>query len=570
MIRFTGLTAACLIVTVVPGAHVAAEDVLSVVPDDVLGAVVIRNADDAQQKLQKLAEDLELPIPNVIDIARQRSGLSEGIDAKGSITAILSKPPEGSSSLLSVVYCVATSDYQALLSSINAEDAVDGVSAATIKNRQLLVAEKNGYALIAAARFEDSLRHVLSSKKSLGSQTKLIDDRIAGTDVCAVITPNGLKMIQEKLLQGLAMVKAQVAAQQPDNVNAVAGLVVYESIFESLDEEYTHGLIGLQISDDGVRFLKSGLLSAHGTIRKIAETAKPMPEILINDFADESFVFAGAGVFPTDAAEYMMEYSMKFMNMYMKETELTDADLSELTRITKKIMDGMHGMSFALGTAKEGKPLYENTFFTMQTDNAAEFLANYETTIKEMNGILGKAENSPFKYDTGHSKLGGYDVLELYADMSGFLQGQPVPQTKQMMEMMFGNAGEMTVYLAAANEKTVIGQYISKDRLLQRLKARTEASSIVSDVFTTRDLLPKEALGVGFWSPAGTFRMVRQLVGALQPVLNALPEFPDSPPVGMSLTLKKDRVDVDAVAPTKTLQAISRFIRDVREMRNAR
>ncbi len=99
----------------------AAEDVLQVVPENVLGVVVIDNVDAAKERLDVVAERIGQKIPDVVAMLKQRIGLGDGLDTKGSIAlaAILLDQPRP-------VLLVATDDLDALLKPLNPSGAMTG------------------------------------------------------------------------------------------------------------------------------------------------------------------------------------------------------------------------------------------------------------------------------------------------------------------------------------------------------------------------------------------------------------------------------------------------------------
>ena len=550
----------------------AADDILDVIPHDVLGAVVITHPDQVQTNLSELTGKLQLPLPNVIDIARQRSGISEGMDMKGSVAVIFGQPV-ADEQRPSVVWCVATNDHKKLLESLGAAESDQPIASAMVGGRRMLLASKQGYTLMAATRYRTAVQHILDATDGLGGESKTLSSRMAATDIYAIATPTGITMAQEKLLQGLDVIRAQIERQSPGPANVTAGLAVYETMFRAMDKEFTHLMIGGSIeADGGLRFVKSGALIPGSTLSGMGENAKPMSPDIITDLPSGPFVFAGGGAVPQGVSEYLMGWSMEMTKLYLPGADFSDEDLHQITDIAVDMMRNMRGMSMVMGNAADGAPLYENTTLVMKVNDASGFLENYETSIKQMNEIMKKAKNPPFKYETSRSSHDGLEMLELHMDMSGFLKGQAIPQTQQVMKSMFGDGDKLTVYMAVADEHTILGQYISRERLVKHLKSG-QSKELLKDqegFSRTLALLPKTALGVGFWSPSGMFRMVRRMVGELQPGANApLPEFPESSPVGMSAALSSERLDIDVVVPADLLTATVQFVQRVRQRRSS-
>ncbi|MEQ9409732.1 MAG: hypothetical protein RIK87_18495 [Fuerstiella sp.] len=544
----------------------AADNILQVIPKDVLGAVVIANPEQAQAKLSELAAKLQLPLPDLVQMARQRSGVSEGLDTTGSIALVLGEPAAGSPFPTAVWY-VATSDYRQLLTSVGADESDGKIASAMLNGQRMLLAARDGYALIADIGSRATLERCLEGDSSLATETEAMSHRIDGTDFYAVATPAGISTAKQGLLQGLAMIKMQVEQQSPNPGDITAALAVYETIFRAMDREFSHLMFGIRMeADSAIRIVKSGLLLPEGILSRTGRNTRPMPPEIMADLPAGPFIFAGGGTLPQNLAQDMMAWSIQMMKLYLHGTELTDEDMRQLTDAAAGLMGNMRSMFIVMGNTSDDAPMYGNTTLVIQVDDASTFLKNYEASILRMSEIMERSENPPFTYQVSRSSFQDHEILELQTDMSGFLQAQAVPQTRQMMKNMFGDAEKVMIYLAVADEHTVLGRYISREQLVEDLKRGRPEQSVKDqpEIAETLALLPGTAMGVGLWSPIGTFRMARQMMQTLQPAAAAaIPDFPDSPPVGMSLELSPQQFHVDIVLPPGLIDAIAEYARSL-------
>ena len=188
-----------------------------------LGAAVIDNPGATQNQLTALAKQLKLPMPDLVALAQQRIGVSEGVDPHGSL-AVAAVPPADGRGGPAWVWYVTTSDYQKLLKSLAAEPTDDRITKVTIGGRPSLIASKGGYAVIADAANQTALQHVLESQHSLADDMQALSPRVAQADVYAVAAPAGIKLAQTQLLAGLEAMKAQIEQQSPLATNVAAGL----------------------------------------------------------------------------------------------------------------------------------------------------------------------------------------------------------------------------------------------------------------------------------------------------------------------------------------------------------
>ena len=116
--------------------------------------------------------------------------------------------------------------------------------------------------------------------------------------------------------------------------------------------------------------------------------------------------------------------------------------------------------------------------------------------------IFKDAESPLFSFELERIEIEGLPVLKLAMNMEPFLGQQwQVPEAKKMMELMFGGGGKMNVYLAVADEHTVIGAYVTPQQLAPAVKAIREGKPQLSDeagVAKTAAMLPAGAQWVGF------------------------------------------------------------------------
>jgi hypothetical protein len=207
----------------------------------------------------------------------------------------------------------------------------------------------------------------------------------------------------------------------------------------------------------------------------------------------------------------------------------------------------------------------------MSVDDAQAYFKDYEKQMQTMDELMKGAEG-PMAWDIQSEKvkIGGLPVLKVQMTF-GLPAAKNIPDFAQMMEKMFGPGGKMTFFLAAADEKTVVAAYTNEKSFLRGLQAaRQPAKSLSADqsIAKTAALLPPQAPFVGYWSPAGTVEFVNRLVSLFAPGEQAghrLPKFPATQPVGCALTTAPNEVRTHTVVPADVLQAIGRYVIQVRE-----
>jgi len=158
-------------------------------------------------------------------------------------------------------------------------------------------------------------------------------------------------------------------------------------------------------------------------------------------------------------------------------------------------------------------------------------------------------------------------------DMSFMFGEQEMPpEAMKMVETMIGSGGKMDMYAAAADDTTVILTYISKDRLIQTLKAFKEGGAQFSEdpnVAKTAGILLPGAQWTGFWSPEGTLKLAAAVVKTVAPDAPVeIPEFPSPAPVGFAVKMSPGVVDTDMAIPADILESIPEFVEAIKAMEN--
>jgi hypothetical protein len=155
-------------------------------------------------------------------------------------------------------------------------------------------------------------------------------------------------------------------------------------------------------------------------------------------------------------------------------------------------------------------------------------------------------------------------------DMSEMMKGFPDPNMQRMMELMVGEGGKVTAYLAPADATTVVLAY-GEDALGETLKAATKkAASFTAqqEIMTTMKLLPKNSQWVAFFSPKGIVEFAQSMMATIAPDGQVqLPPFPVTPPLGLGARMTAQGCDTSLVAPKELLIAIGGYAQAMQQKR---
>jgi hypothetical protein len=218
------------------------------------------------------------------------------VDPQGAVAIAVLPNPDGQRPI--TVWFVPTGDYQAFVKQFQPEDAAEKISSITLGTSRLLVAPKGSYAVLTQPLNRKSLERVLSSTNNVAAATAALGDWYAENDLYAIAMPSGIKFAQQQLLAGLALAKAQFVPQGDQGKAVVAGLEIYESLFQSLDKEATHCGIGVRLMKDGVHVVSRTLLAEGGIALQAAKEIGPTSGDLLAGLPQGPFVMAGGGIVP--------------------------------------------------------------------------------------------------------------------------------------------------------------------------------------------------------------------------------------------------------------------------------
>lgn len=565
-------TVLALCVCVSGSVAVNAADVSKVIPDNALGFVVVNQIGETQGKIAKLADTLQLPEQIKAAITRVPVGTLKGLDKGGSLAVAAIVDSETPGAPIAVSF-VPVTDYQAAIAQINPEDASAKITKVTLGHKACVVGKKGAYAVLTVEGDKEILQQVLESTSSVASNTKRLRKWSAGKDAYAVATPGGIKMAQQAILGGLAMGKAQIARAGGDQAEmSLRGIELYEELFKAVDKEISHCAVGVQINENGdVHILGRSLLVPDGTLAKLSKTAGEAPADAMAGLPQGPFVFAGGGPYPASWVKELTGMYTNMMKMYMGMGDIPADQADRFAKLIAESIKGLRSMGMMMGTVDPGESMYSNMIATMQTDDAPKYMATYGRVVREMGEVFKNADNPLMKMEAEEIEIDGIKVLKVTMDMS-FMFGQQEmpPEAEKMIEAMIGEGGKLDMYAAAADDDTVILTYVSKDRLVQTLKAfKAGRAQLCEDpnVAKTAGMLLAGAQWTGFWSPEGTLKLASAVIATVAPGAPIeIPKFPSPAPIGFAVKMSPGVVETDMVIPADVLEAIPEFVKAIKAM----
>ena len=111
-----------LVIVLAPATQAA--DVLSQVPRDALGVVVLRNLPQSDAKAAQLLKALGTPLPGPLAMLKSIAGIDAGFDRQRDVMLVL-LPPGNNSAQFHLAVWLPVSDYDALVRSLEGDPERD-------------------------------------------------------------------------------------------------------------------------------------------------------------------------------------------------------------------------------------------------------------------------------------------------------------------------------------------------------------------------------------------------------------------------------------------------------------
>jgi hypothetical protein len=260
--------------------------------------------------------------------------------------------------------------------------------------------------------------------------------------------------------------------------------------------------------------------------------------------------------------EQMMKFSVQMMQnqpMY----KLSPEQAEKYGTLSAGAMRGVQSVEMLIGVAEPGTGFYGNTTALMIVEDAGQFLDNYETSLAAMRELVEEIKSPMIPVATSKRlSIDDLEALEITMDFSHMNQAVPAggPDMQRIMEFMTGSNSKMTIYMAAADEHTVVMSYSSAEHLqsaIRFFRSKQPGFSSEARVAEVAAALPLESQAVAFVSldgVAGVVRQFAQLIPGGQ--MAAIPDFSQSPPIGMAAMVSPTGAEGHLIVTADTLQAI--------------
>jgi hypothetical protein len=586
MIRALSLATAPVVWLICAAPLLAQANPLEVIPDDVLGFAVIDDLTDTNERITKLTQKMQLPVPDVLGMAKGYLGVDKGLDEKGGLAVALVAGPEdrplaGSAPMI----IVPVTDYAEFLKPLAPKDAEAAVTEVTVFGTPMLVGKKGSFAVFTVeSGFKDELETFLAAKGNVQSAVAPLKDWMAQQQLAVVVTPKGKTLILNAIAESLPTAEQlekqaketedDDEKQAPDaealgNLGQMMG--VFKQLLSAADQEVTHLAAGIRIEDSAALHVTAkALWVPGGTASGWSKEVKAPEGGVLKGVPPGKFVLAYGGVsahFGPEAWAIIGQLGDSGMQMMGLKGEARDKYMV----LAAELQKGKRSTGGVMSMVRPGDSIFSTAVSVEHVDDANAQLKTTREMYALLEANLKIPDSDEAMYEVEEVKVGDLDAIALITriDSIAALQGDAAEGAdfQNMFRKLFGG-GNLTAYSAKATDTVIVSAY-SKEQLVRGVEhVRSKAAGLESDegIAATTALLPAGSQWAAYLSPQGVVQMIESFMDAMLGGQFKLPPFPESDPIGLAARVSETGVDAEIVLPENVVAGIGQFVFAVGQM----
>ncbi len=588
----------CFLLIVAPATGRAA-DILSQVPSDALGFVLVHNLSSADTKVAQLAAILQRSIPRPLTFLKEFAGIGAGLNPEGDFLLAFFPASVGSEESLKFCVWLPVADYDRFLNSLGAT-LIDGIAAATIAGEDLLVAHHGEWALVMDPDQRDRIAQLASAAPSTPQMprwSKWID----GNDVTVVAFSPGVRSLvslmgenENKEFTGPPNANDNAPPLPNQNANrrvlvSPRGAIRFADILENAKTEFqkwsaampelaesmhqAHVIgCGLRLDANGnaLTSIRIGLYdeATKQLIDNRANRSAPWP---LSFYDGGGFVLNGVGQLPTPILSAYAKAYARRVAADLKAEERTELDETPFKRLLDSVelaAADVRSVAVLSQPGEETQPVYSNNFVAVRVDSAQTFVEHANEVMRLWNSAnRGAKGETRLVFDVEEAKLGDRPATQYSLDVAALEGGAIVPEIRQAMERLFGPGGKLRLWIVPTDENSVLLAAATEEQTNAVLKVIDKKQPIEwnrGELSECNALLPAEADWRVFIDPHAYFawrqREAAAIVGV--PVIGGplVREFPDSPPLGIVGGIREGELWLEMAALAPTLKSADVFL----------
>ena len=545
---------------------------LEVIPDGALGFAVIKDLSDANEKVTKVTQKMQIPMPDLLTLAKGFVGVQKGLDEKGGLAIALVAGPDGRQWEDSAFFAVVpVTDYKELIAPMSPEDVDAAVTTVSVSGMNMVVGKKGSFAVFAFAERKEALEKFLAATKNVTGQIEPLKAWMADKQLALVATPEGKKLLFQTIGAALPDVEQLKNDAPPQQAAAMANIGemfgMLKELLAAADSQLTHLAVGLHIEDNASVCLAAKAVFVPGG--KLAAWSKEvkLPDVgLLSGVPAGRFAVAYGGVSAKFNKETWNPIS-RFYEMGMQKIGLDEEGRKKYRKVAEQVQAGKQFTGGMLGTMRPGDSLFSTALAIEHVANADEHVRAMRQMFELMASAQKDAKTDQPVYELHDVKVGELAALEVVTHLAslaevGDANNGGAEQVQGIFDKLFGGDGTMRMYVAKADERTVVTAY-SKEQLLRCIQhVRSGAKGLESDaeVMKTAALLPNGTQWIAFVSPQGLMQWIGEFIQALVGSQIHLPPFPATEPIGLAARVSESGLDAELVLPEGVVAGIGKYI----------
>ncbi len=601
MVRHTSFFVATLVWLLCASTLWAQADPLSVIPEDALGLAVLNRLGDTNARVQKLTQKMQIPVPDLLPMAQMFTGIQQGLDTKGGLAAaVFADEHEDAFWGMSLAVFVPVTDYKVFLEQLQPEDAAAQITEVTVLGGKYLAAKKGGFAVFTSISQKHVLEHVLASSKNATAGLAPLHPWLGEQQAAVIVTPAGKKLLFAKagefLSLGLDAIGAGVANdagekkdedddkadendKKPvaDEAQSIKELIKSgKELLAEAESEVTQFGVGIRIDDQtAVHVSARALFTPKGKLSEWAAEVKVPKGGLLAGLPPSKFVIAYGGVTPD------VHPALAHLIDRLSETGLEKMGLDDelrkkyATAVSRQRANRLNSCGL-LGQLRPGDSIAATSGMVEHVKNAKDHIKLTRDVLEVVQkATADRSETKKSIYELNEVTIGDLKALEVVTDMNALLgAGNPdaamAEQLQGFFSKLFGNEGVMRIYLAVADDHTVVSGY-SKE-LLQRGVAHVRSGEVGLErdpqIARTMALLPNGVQWAAYVSPQGLLQWIDVLMREVLPAqMNfRIPPFPPSDPIGLGAKVSAAGLDAEIVLPESVVSGIGQYVGLLQQM----
>ena len=580
---------ACLLVfpLVALATAARADSVLDEVPYDALGFVVVRSLSQTDAKAGRILSALGSRLPGPVTLLKSMTGLGAGLDQRRDLLIAL-LPPEEASRQFHLAVWLPVTDYDALVRSLDG-DPGRRIAAVTLAGEDLLVVRRGDWAVVMDPDQRDRLEQLGAGADAPPETLDLWADWIRTNDATLVVLPAGRRVLW-MLAAKVALSASPQSAPRGDAGNDLfgppgqsagdAGWSAWrEQLRSTLAEtpelvrwaaEAEGAACGIRIDDEGNTLcgLRVAISRAVASPPRAA-TSQKQSAAVTSLYESGNFLVTGSGRVSAKWAvpavgPYLRQMASEVATQFGKPVE--EADLAKLRQAVEKAVGDVSAFSVLTKPGAGDDGVFTNNFLALRVASPPEFLRRSGEIIDLWNAMLAKTEGAKgLVFQAKPIQVAGQQGTEYAIDMTALVGGPAIPEIKASMEKLFGPGGKFRLQCVIVDDQTVLLSAATRKQLAEMIDHVRHAPQRAAEPAETAEaakLLAADRAWQVFVSPHGYSEWLRRQMDAiLGPVIGGpvVPQFPESPPVGIAGGVADNVVWAEVALPIETIRGYGKF-----------